>query len=83
MKALAVDKVCLNCLTGPAESLSAAVKERLAVDYPFDKATGYCSGRYGRRDRQASVVARVATTGAESPGAAGTCTRRGPLTLKG
>lgn len=44
MKALPVDKPCLSC-HGPAESLSSAVKERLASDYPFDKATGYALGQ--------------------------------------
>jgi hypothetical protein len=44
MKALPVDRLCLNC-HGPAESLSGAVKERLASDYPYDKATGYALGQ--------------------------------------
>jgi hypothetical protein len=44
LKALPVDKLCLNC-HGPVESLSSAVKERLASDYPFDKATGYSLGQ--------------------------------------
>lgn len=44
MKPLVVEKLCLNC-HGPAESLPAAVKERLAVDYPFDKAVGYSLGQ--------------------------------------
>lgn len=44
MKALAVDKPCLSC-HGPEGSLSSAVRERLASDYPFDKATGYSLGQ--------------------------------------
>jgi Protein of unknown function (DUF3365) len=44
MKALPMERLCLNC-HGPAESLSSAVKERLASDYPHDKATGYTLGQ--------------------------------------
>ena len=44
MKALPVDRPCLQC-HGPADSLSVSVKERLASDYPFDKATGYSLGQ--------------------------------------
>lgn len=44
MKALPVDRMCLQC-HGPADSLSGSVKERLATDYPFDRATGYSLGQ--------------------------------------
>ena len=44
MKALPVARLCLNC-HGPKESLSAEVKERLATDYPHDRATGYTLGQ--------------------------------------
>ncbi|MDH4094852.1 MAG: DUF3365 domain-containing protein [Betaproteobacteria bacterium] len=44
MKALPVERTCLQC-HGPAEALSPVVKERLASDYPFDKATGYSVGQ--------------------------------------
>ncbi|MBI3374937.1 MAG: DUF3365 domain-containing protein [Betaproteobacteria bacterium] len=44
IKPLVVEKLCLNC-HGPAEGLSATVRERLALDYPFDKAIGYSLGQ--------------------------------------
>lgn len=44
MKALPVDKPCLQC-HGPVDTLSDPVKERLASDYPFDRATGYTLGQ--------------------------------------
>ncbi|HEX9182720.1 MAG TPA: DUF3365 domain-containing protein [Burkholderiales bacterium] len=44
MKALPVDRPCLQC-HGPVDSLAGPVKERLASDYPFDKATGYSLGQ--------------------------------------
>lgn len=44
MKALPVSQVCLNC-HGPVESLAAEVRERLALDYPHDRATGYAVGQ--------------------------------------
>lgn len=44
MKALPVGRVCLEC-HGPQESLSKEVKERLAIDYPHDRGTGYSLGQ--------------------------------------
>lgn len=44
MKALPVQKLCLNC-HGPAEQLSAPVKARLAALYPDDHAIGYAEGQ--------------------------------------
>lgn len=44
MKALPVQPQCLSC-HGPAESLSEAVKLRLAAEYPHDKAVGYRPGQ--------------------------------------
>ena len=44
MKALPVTQVCLNC-HGPVESLASEVRERLALDYPHDRATGYAVGQ--------------------------------------
>jgi hypothetical protein len=42
-KALPVQPVCLICHGDPAK-IADGVKARLAVDYPFDKATGYAPG---------------------------------------
>jgi hypothetical protein len=44
LKAIPVQPLCLAC-HGPAESLSAAVRERLAAEYPFDRAVGYAPGQ--------------------------------------
>lgn len=44
MKALPVTRTCLAC-HGPQESLSSEVKERLALDYPHDRGTGYSLGQ--------------------------------------
>jgi Protein of unknown function (DUF3365) len=44
MKALPVTRVCLTC-HGPQEGLSAEVRERLALDYPHDRGTGYTLGQ--------------------------------------
>jgi len=44
MKALPVARLCLTC-HGPSESLSNEVKEKLAADYPNDRATGYSIGQ--------------------------------------
>lgn len=44
MKALPVTRLCLSC-HGPSESLSSEVKEKLAVDYPNDRGTGYSIGQ--------------------------------------
>jgi hypothetical protein len=44
MKALPVAQVCLHC-HGPAERLSAEVRERLATDYPHDRGVGYSVGQ--------------------------------------
>lgn len=44
MKALPVTPTCLGC-HGPPESLSREVKERLALDYPHDRGTGYSLGQ--------------------------------------
>ena len=43
MKALPVQAVCLGC-HGSDQSISNAVRERLALDYPKDRATGYGVG---------------------------------------
>lgn len=43
MKALPTGDVCLKC-HGPAESLDAGLKARLAESYPHDQATGYAKG---------------------------------------
>ena len=44
MKALPTQTLCLNCHGAP-ESLSPAVKARLAERYPNDRATGYAVGQ--------------------------------------
>lgn len=44
MKALPVGDVCLKC-HGPAETLDAGVKAKLAESYPHDQATGYAKGQ--------------------------------------
>ncbi len=44
MKALPTMELCLKC-HGPAESLSPAVREKLAALYPDDKAVGYTVGK--------------------------------------
>ncbi len=44
MKALPVKGVCLAC-HGPAASIAAATKARLAAEYPHDKAIGYRVGQ--------------------------------------
>lgn len=44
MKAIAVQPLCLAC-HGTAQTISAAVRERLAADYPHDRATGYSVGQ--------------------------------------
>lgn len=43
MKALPVQPACLSC-HGSDESISNSVRERLALDYPNDRATGYRIG---------------------------------------
>lgn len=43
MKALPVGDVCLKC-HGPADSLDAGLKAKLAESYPHDQATGYSKG---------------------------------------
>ena len=46
-KAIAVEPLCLTC-HGARETLPNAVNAQLAIDYPFDKATGYSMGQvYG------------------------------------
>ena len=46
-KAIPVEPLCLTC-HGPRETLPDAVKVQLAIDYPFDKATGFSIGQvYG------------------------------------
>lgn len=46
-KAIAVENVCLTC-HGGKETLPPSVSARLAIDYPFDKATGFKAGQlYG------------------------------------
>jgi hypothetical protein len=44
MKALPVANLCLNC-HGPREGLTKDVRERLALDYPHDRGTGYTLGQ--------------------------------------
>lgn len=44
MKALPVQPVCLNC-HGDAASFTPEVRERLAKEYPNDRATGYSVGQ--------------------------------------
>ena len=45
--AMPVEPLCLAC-HGKTESLAPAVKAQLAIDYPFDRATGYSAGQvYG------------------------------------
>lgn len=44
MKALPVQPVCLNC-HGDTASLAPAINERLAKEYPADRATGYSLGQ--------------------------------------
>ncbi len=46
-KAIAVEPLCLTC-HGARDTLPDAVKAQLAIDYPFDKATGFSMGQvYG------------------------------------
>lgn len=46
-KAIPVEPLCLTC-HGPRETLPDAVKAQLAIDYPFDRATGFRMGEvYG------------------------------------
>lgn len=44
MKALPVAPLCVNC-HGPSDKLAAGIRERLAKDYPSDRATGYAPGQ--------------------------------------
>jgi hypothetical protein len=45
--AMPVEPLCLAC-HGKAESLAPSVKAQLAIDYPFDRATGFSAGQvYG------------------------------------
>ncbi len=44
LKAIPVQPVCAAC-HGPAETLAPSVRERLAVEYPHDRATGYSPGQ--------------------------------------
>jgi len=44
VKALPVQTLCLNC-HGPADTITDAVKAKLAELYPEDKATGYSPGQ--------------------------------------
>lgn len=45
--AMPVERLCLAC-HGKEEEISPAVKAQLAIDYPFDRATGYSKGQiYG------------------------------------
>lgn len=44
MKALPTGDVCLKC-HGPAESLDAGLKAKLAESYPHDRGTGYTKGQ--------------------------------------
>ncbi len=46
-KAIPVEPLCLTC-HGARDTLPDAVKAQLAIDYPFDKATGFSMGQvYG------------------------------------
>ncbi len=46
-KAIPVEPLCLTC-HGPRENLPDSVKAQLAIDYPFDQATGFGIGQvYG------------------------------------
>ena len=44
LKAIGVQPLCLACHGGP-EALAPGVRERLAADYPHDRATGYAPGQ--------------------------------------
>lgn len=44
MKALPTGDVCLKC-HGPADTLDAGLKAKLAESYPHDQATGYAKGQ--------------------------------------
>ena len=44
MKAIPVQPFCLTC-RGTAETIPAAVRERLRTEYPHDQATGYSAGQ--------------------------------------
>jgi hypothetical protein len=44
MKALPMLPVCMHC-HGPAEQISESIRNQLAHDYPFDKATGVALGK--------------------------------------
>jgi hypothetical protein len=44
MKGIVLQPGCVAC-HGPAEQIDAAVKARLAEDYPHDQATGYAAGQ--------------------------------------
>jgi hypothetical protein len=44
MKALPVQPVCVNC-HGDAANLAPEIKERIAREYPADRATGYLPGQ--------------------------------------
>jgi hypothetical protein len=44
MKAIPVQPLCLAC-HGPADALAPAIRERLATDYPRDRAVGYGVGQ--------------------------------------
>lgn len=43
LKALPVQPLCLSC-HGSAETIAPAVRQRLAAEYPHDRATGYQTG---------------------------------------
>lgn len=44
MKAIAVQPMCLGC-HGATEAMAPAIRERLAADYPQDRAVGYAPGQ--------------------------------------
>lgn len=44
LKAIPVQPLCMAC-HGPADGLAPAVRERLAKEYPHDRATGYSPGQ--------------------------------------
>ncbi len=44
MKAIPVQPMCLGC-HGATESMAPAIRERLAADYPQDRAVGYAPGQ--------------------------------------
>ena len=44
MKAIPTQELCLTC-HGPADKIAGGLKQKLAEQYPHDKATGYAAGQ--------------------------------------